>query len=133
MVFSPNILAIVGVTVLHFVIGMLWYSPLVFGKLWMRSLGKTKKDMKKSGPAMIIHVVASLILVAVLAYFVSLGQATTAVDGATIGFWIWLGFIATTSLATYMFENRNMNLYYIYMFYQLIALVFGGAILAVWV
>lgn len=128
-----NLMAVIGVAVLHFVIGMLWYSPLLFGKTWLNALGKTKKQMKKPGPALLLHLAAGFIFTYVLANAVMLSQAKTAIDGAMMGFFLWLGFVVTTNLATYIFENRKMKLYYIYMSYQFVGMLVSGAILALWV
>ena len=40
---SLNWIAIVGVTLLGFIIGPIWYGPL-FGKTWMRIHGHDKKS-----------------------------------------------------------------------------------------
>lgn len=128
-----NLLPVLGVTALTFVIGMLWYSPLLFGPMWMKALGKTKKQLRKPGPVMIINIAATFILSYILANAVILTQSRTALEGAAMGFFMWLGFVVTTNLAAYLFENRDMKLYYIYVAYQLIALSLSGAVLAVWV
>ena len=44
--------AVIVVAIISFVIGMLWYSPLLFGKQWMKlsDIGDKKmKEMKKKG------------------------------------------------------------------------------------
>jgi hypothetical protein len=42
-----NILAIFLATVVGFAVAALWYSPILFVKPWMKSIGMTEKDMKK--------------------------------------------------------------------------------------
>ena len=48
------------------------------------------------------------------------------------GFWLWLGFVATTQLSTVIFEERNFGLYLLNVGYQLVACLVCGAVLAVW-
>jgi hypothetical protein len=53
-------------------------------------------------------------------------QAQTALDGIQTAFWLWLGFIATTQLATVVFEERKLGLYLINVGYQFVACALGG-------
>jgi hypothetical protein len=59
-------------------------------------------------------------------------KARTAVDGIQTAFWLWLGFIATTQLATVVFEERKLGLYLINVGYQFVACALAAVILAVW-
>ena len=45
---SVNYLAVVVAAVVSIIIGSLWYSPLLFGNVWMRLQRFTKKDMDKA-------------------------------------------------------------------------------------
>ena len=75
---------------------------------------------------------SSLILVYVLAHFVQYTKATNLVGGLQTAFWLWLGLIATTQIATVIFEGRKPGLYLLNIAYQLVACLTAGAILAVW-
>jgi hypothetical protein len=44
-----NVLAAIVATIAHQVLGFLWYGPL-FGKLWLREVGKTREEIAQ-GPA----------------------------------------------------------------------------------
>jgi hypothetical protein len=58
--------------------------------------------------------------------------AETVKSGALTGFWLWLGFIATSNLETVLFESRPLGLYFINNGYHLVGLLGMGALLAVW-
>ena len=45
---TVNYVAVVGAAVVSFIIGMLWYSPLLFGNAWMKAGGFSKKDINKA-------------------------------------------------------------------------------------
>jgi len=45
---------------------------------------------------------------------------------------LWLGFVATTQLATVIFEHRSLTLYLLNVGYNLVACLITGALLAVW-
>ena len=42
---SINYWAVIVAAVAYFVLGALWYSPVLFGNAWMRSIGKTKEQV----------------------------------------------------------------------------------------
>ncbi|MBI3341789.1 DUF1761 domain-containing protein, partial [Candidatus Curtissbacteria bacterium] len=90
---------------------------------------------KKAGmmpKQMAIAALGALVMSYVLAHFVQLGTNATAVDGAMVGFWIWLGFIATTTLSSVLWERKSWNLYLLNNGYYLVLLLINGALLTVW-
>lgn len=133
-----NLVAVLISGVAMMVLGFLWYGPL-FGKIWMKAMGYTEKDaekMKKEGGMGKIYGVAlisAFVMAYVLAVFIGLLGANTAAAGAQVGFWAWLGFIATKSLTDVLFEGKNWTAYYLSIGYQLVSLLVMGAILATWV
>ncbi len=132
---SINWLAIVVATIVHMVIGAVWYSKGLFGKQWMQAMGLKDSDMKdksKVGPIYFFTLVATLVMVYILAHFILYAGEKTAMGGAKIAFWAWLGFVATKSLVDTLFENKNWTLYYISMGYMLVGMLAMGAILGGW-
>ena len=69
----------------------------------------------------------------VLRYFIGYAQASTAIDGAIVGIWLWLGFVATTMIGMVLWEGKPFRLYLINAGHVLAGLIVMGAILAVWV
>ena len=133
-----NYLAIFVVALGVYVLGALWYSPLLFGNQWMKLVGFSKKDMekaKKDGKmglrygAMFLSV---LVLTYVLAYFVGALGAVTFVSGLLVGFWAWLGFLATTMLGMVLWENKPFTLYLLNASHYLVILALAGGVLAIW-
>ena len=137
MIMGVNLLAVLIAALASIVLGAIWYSMPVFGKAWLKSIGKTKKDLKKmkktAGRAYGVMIITALVMASVLAYVVAFTQASTLVEGASIGFWMWLGFIATTMIGAVTWEGKPFKWYLIGAGYQLISLAVMGAILAVWV
>ncbi len=76
--------------------------------------------------------VGSLVTAAVLGKFVGTMGATSIGAGAAVGFWAWLGFVATVTLGSVLYEKRSFSLYALNNGYQLVALVVMGAVLGVW-
>jgi hypothetical protein len=70
---NVNPLAILAATVAAFVIGGLWYSPALFGKVWMPASGFTEADLQRGSQARIFAIafVFTLIMAANLAMFLA--------------------------------------------------------------
>lgn len=133
-----NLVPVVIAGVINMVLGALWYSPLVVGKLWMHSMGKTDEELKQefSSTSMaftyIVNTVASLLFAYVLAHLIKFSQINTFSQGVMIGFWVWLGFVVTTVIPGYMYESKPKMLYFLFIIYQLISITLMGGFLAIW-
>ena len=126
-------LAVLIAAVASMIIGYVWYGPL-FGKQWMKLSGVTqgdieagKKDMPKTYGLMYI---SAAVMAYVLSAFIYYAGATDMVAGAMVGFWAWLGFVATVLLGGVLFEKKSLDLYYLNSGYNLVTLVVMGAIIA---
>lgn len=123
-----------------FVVGFLWYGPL-FGKLWMKlskipavEIAKAKKQgMKGMWKSMVLNFIGNFIMVYVLAGFISLLGVVSAYQGAVIGFWVWLGFFAcTTLLGGVLWENKPWGLFALNGLYWLVMLKLAGFLIVIW-
>jgi hypothetical protein len=59
-ILSLNLIGIVVATIIGMTLGALWYSPLLFGKQWMESIGKTPETLGRTKGPMIGSIIASL-------------------------------------------------------------------------
>lgn len=131
-----NYLAVLVATVAHFILGGLWYGP-VFGNKFIQLIGWSPEKLQQVSneshwKELLLAFLSSLVLVYVLAHFVEYTKSRTLGGGLQTGFWLWLGFIVTTQLATVLFEQRSAGLYLLNIGYQLVGCLIAGAILAVW-
>jgi hypothetical protein len=136
--YDVNYLAVLVSAIAAMLIGALWYSPLLFGKIWIKSMKFTKKDLDKAkekgmAKSYAIGFVAVLISAFVLSNVINAMRASTLLDGALIGFWVWLGFVATVMLNMVLWDSKPVQLYLVNVSYYLVNLAVMGAILAVWV
>jgi len=129
-----NYLAVLVAAVVTFVIGGIWYSPALFGPRWMKAVGKSEQDLKRTnmGVAYAGAFVTAVMMAYVLALFIGFAQAKTILSGAGIGLWAWVGFVAAPKLSNYLFSGWPRDLYLINNGYHLVSLLVMGAILAVW-
>jgi hypothetical protein len=72
-----NYFAVIAAALACFLIGGLWYSPLLFGNAWMRANGFSEADLKRGSVPVIFGVafLFSLLMAANLAAFIG-PQAT---------------------------------------------------------
>ena len=95
-----NWLAIAVAALSSFVLGGLWYSPLLFGKAWMRATGHTQESLKGGNMGLIfgLSFVLALIAAAVFALFLGPRPAFGFATGAGVA--AGLGWIAPRSAST---------------------------------
>lgn len=133
-----NLVAVLAAGVVNMIIGSLWYSPVMFAKPWMESLGLSDKkleEMKKGtnmGQTYGSMFVGALVMGYVLAMLVKVTNTSLLDTGAMLGFWVWLGFVAPVLLGGVLFEQKPMKWYFVSTGYYLVVLLITGAMLAVW-
>jgi hypothetical protein len=128
-----NFLAVIAAALSAFVIGGLWYSPLLFQQSWMTANGLSRADLEKGGEARIFvgAFVLSLIMAFNLAAFLA-APDTTLAWGATAGALAGVGWVASGIAVIALFERRPLAYVLINGGYWSVALTIMGAILGVW-
>lgn len=137
MDFDINYWSVLVAALAPMVLGALWYSPILFGNIWMKAAGLSSDMAKNMGAKQMGllyggQLVLALLMSYVLAHFIVLGVAFDFVGGATIGFWIWLGFVVPVMAGQILWEQKSWKYFAIGASFQLIALALMGGILAVW-
>jgi hypothetical protein len=143
-----NWLAILVAAIVIFVLGGLWYSPVLFAKRWIALQGKTEEQVRAEAasanmPLLYVGAAVTSVLIAftlalILAHIArdpaaaEPGGGVSVGHGAIIGFMCWLGFAASTSYATATFSGKPKQLWFIDTAYNLVCFVIAGIILAVW-
>src|SRR5437867_12979867 len=110
---NVNILAVIVAAVETFILGSVWYSPVLFAKQWMQAHGYTPEkleEMKRRGVtrAYAVSVLCYLVMGYVLALLASYTQATSFAHGLWLGFLVWLGCAATIGLAANMLSGNRI-------------------------
>jgi len=130
-----NYLAVALATVLAFVFGMLWYSPLMFAKAWMAGHGYTEEDLERMqagmAPTYALSFVCWFVMATVLALIAPhFGEGV----GATLhmGALLWLGFSATIGLTNNRFSDKPLSLWVIDAGYQLGSIALMAVVLGLW-
>jgi hypothetical protein len=117
--------SVVFAAIVGFFTGWLWYGP-VFGKHWMAMMGYTKESMAqmkmKPITAMVLGFVTMLVMAYVLAGLASTLLLNSMAEALALAFWMWLGFVATVTMGSVLWEDRSWNLYLFNVAYYLVAL-----------
>ena len=128
-----NWLAVFAAALSAFVIGGLWYSPVLFGKIWMRANGFTVEQVAdfNKARAFVGSFIFALVMSANLAAFLA-DSKTTLIWGMTAGLLAGLGWVATGIGIIALFENRSWTYIFVNGGYHIVAFVTMGAILGAW-
>jgi hypothetical protein len=128
-----NYLAVLAAAVSTFLLGGLWYSPLLFGKAWMRANNFTDADVQTFSKARMFgwSIVFSLVMAINLAMFLA-APDTNARWGATAGALAGLGWVAMSIAIIGLFENKSWSYIAINGSYMTIAFTIMGLIIGAW-
>jgi hypothetical protein len=131
-----NNLAVLVTGVVIFMIGGLWYSPVLFAKRWVALIGKSEAELKASAGSMpmsyLMVLLCGLVTAWVMALVVGNFAPASAVDGALIGALAWLGFAGATSFGTALFSGKPKALWLIDSGFNLVSFIVAGVILTIW-
>jgi len=132
---KTNYLAVVVAAVGAFVVGALWYSPLLFGRAYMELRGMNPgamADMRPPAGELLGEFVRNLVIAYVLAHFVvrlGIGDGKAAVQ---LGLWVWVGFQAMLLMGAVLHEKMPWMLYAIHAGDALVKTLLMAVILGVW-
>jgi hypothetical protein len=129
-----NLLAVLLATASTMVVGSIWYTPKVFGNLWMKLIGKTEKDLGKNAtPAILITIVVSFFSAYVLAHVTYLSQNffgnSFLASAFATAFWLWLGMTAARFITHDAFERRPVPLTLLNIMHELVTFMIMALII----
>ncbi len=133
-----NHLAVIAASVVYFIIGGLWFSPILFSKVWQELIGLTEEKkqerLKKNNMGFLLGMsfVAGLVASYALACIIGAFQVNSIVYGALTGLLVGVSFVFTSTGTSYLFAGRPFKLTLIDAGYPVVALTVAGAILGIW-
>lgn len=121
--------AVVVATIVAMIVGMIWYSPMLFGGAWMEGMG-TKKGAKMKMPAkgMVLALISAFLVAFWLGAFIGLLHATSLKGALEVAGGIWLGFFVTKELVSTGFGRSSSKLFAIQVVHDLVVLAIMAAI-----
>jgi uncharacterized membrane protein len=127
---SINLLVVFGAVIAANLIGGLWYSPVLFGKIWRAANRSGEATGEVAIGVFISSFVLHLIAASCLAAF--MGPAATGQDGARLGALVGVAFVFTAMGSTNLFEKRPISLVFINSGFNTVVLAVMGFIIGQW-
>jgi hypothetical protein len=128
--FDVNWIAVVAASMAGFVVGGIWYGP-VMGKKWMGAVGLTEEQVKQGNMAAIyggafgFSLLASWTLAHTLATY---GVELSFTVKVLTAFGVALGFIVPAIGTNYLFSQKSKTLFYIDATYWLLFYIAMGLV-----
>ena len=127
-----NIWAVAAAGVSAFVLGGLWYSPLLFARAWMKEAGLTEAELEAGNPAVIYGLGFLLALLAALVFALFIGPKPELGFALGAGFSAGLCWVAGSFGINYLFERRSLKLFFINGGYHTVQFSLYGLVLGLW-
>jgi len=129
-----NYWAVLAAAVSSMVVGMIWYTPGVFGAKWAKLARVDLKKMSTPQPMpLIVTFILSLITAYVLAHVSFLSNNffhhSFVQDAVTTAGWLWLGLTATRLWVHDLFESRPWQLTMLNATHELVTLLVMGLVI----
>ena len=126
-----NWLSVILASISAFVIGSLWYSPILFGKVWQREIRLGDEDIKSANMALIFGTSFVLTFIASIVLEMFIGKEATASYGLIAGFLVGFAWVATSIGTNYLFARKSFKLYlidagYFVVFFPVMGLILGA-------
>ena len=131
-----NYLAVLVAAIVVFVLGWLWYSPLLFYKPWMRARGldpaAAMAGAKMPAGKLVIELVRCVVLAFVIAHIIAALGVSSWFIGAHLGLLLWLGFPVVLLTGSVIWENIPVKVAAIHAGDWLVKLLVISIIVSVW-
>lgn len=125
-----NWIAIVVAAAASFLLGGLWYSPLLFARPWQREAGITDEQLKNANMGKIFGLAFVLCLLAAWMFATFLGPRPSLALGFGAGFSAGLFWVAASFGINYLFERRSFKLFLINGGYHTVQFTLIGGIIS---
>jgi hypothetical protein len=134
MIYRIPVLPVLVSAVVNQVLGMAWYSPLLFGKVWMTLSGidpAKAEECKKKGMATsyLVSFLCGLVTAFVMGYALTRTFSATHADAARKAVLLWAGFVAPVQLGSVLWEKKPVPLFLINTGHYLVALLVSSLII----
>jgi hypothetical protein len=127
-----NLLAVFAAATSAFLLGGLWYSPVLFAKPWMREAGLSETQVRSGNRAIIFGGAFALSLVAASVFALFLGPAPSFGLALGAGSSAGLCWVAASLGINYLFERRSLKLFLINGGYCTLQFTLYGLVLGLW-
>jgi hypothetical protein len=124
-----NWIGVLAAAASAFLLGGLWYSPVLFGKAWQRLNGLSDEALAARSMPLMFGGAFVLSLVAAFVFAMFLGPEPGLQFATAAGFGAGLAWVAASYGITYLFEARPLRLWLINGGYHTLQFTLYGAVL----
>ena len=122
----------------QFILGALWYSPLMFGKWWMQIMecdNIPKEELQKMQKEMMPFYGAQFLLTLFTTFaFANFMMYATGLSVYHAAWWIWIGFVAPVQIGTVIWGRTKrqfwMKQIFVMLSFQFVAMMLMAFILS---
>ncbi len=129
---SINVWAVLAAGVASMALGAVWYSPVLFARVWMRESGTTEEKARAANPVKTLGVSFVLALIGAAVFAAFLGPKPAPGFATAVGFAAGLSWVAGSFGINYLFEQRSLKLFLINGGYHTLQYTLIGLILGLW-
>lgn len=127
-----NVWAVLCAALASFVLGGLWYSPLLFGKAWQHETGLSDERLAGGNMGLIFGLSFVLSVLAAFVFALFLGPRPPLALGLGAGAAAGLFWVSGSFGINYLFERKSLKLFAINAGYHTLQFTAIGLILALW-
>jgi hypothetical protein len=127
-----SIWAVLVAAVTSFLLGGLWYSPVLFGRLWNREAGRGENPQKMQHPGRVFGLAFVFALIAAAAFAWWLGPDPQLRDALWKGLAAGAGMVGASFGINYQFADRSFLMWAIDAGYHTLQFVLFALVLVFW-
>lgn len=127
-----NIFSILVAALAYMVIGAIWYSPFLFGTLWMEEMNFSPDKMDDQKKAMSFSAIVAVVLAIGLAFIANTFTFTTVDQALEAGVLLWATLTAAPMATDVIFQKQPFKVYVVNAAYHLVAILCMLIIIVSW-
>ena len=127
-----NYLAVLVGAVAYWLVGAVWYSPVLFGKKWGAITGITADNSGSYAVTYGLSLVLMFVQVVAVSFLAHAVSASDFVDGLQLGLGVSVAFCAGQLLINQIYDKRSMPLFWINAGYAIVGLTVASIIVTLW-
>jgi len=127
-----NYWAIAVAAIAAWIIGGIWWSKAIFGKVWAKAAGVGRKEMSPGPAKHVIWIVLQALTAFVLAIILTKFDAKDAAGALCGAFWVWAGFAIPILVSAVMFAKMKFKAFLIQAGFLLVSYTAMALIITLW-
>jgi hypothetical protein len=130
---QTNYFAILVSALVYFFIGALWYSPLLFSKVWVKEVGRTEEQLRGGSKIIFLYTFFALLVICFVTSFIVWHLGTPDAMAATkLGLFLSLGYTTTIIAINNWYGQRSLKLTLIDAGYHIAGIISATIIMSLW-